>query len=577
MPRRHRRLLATAAALVAACLALLVQLPVPASAVGAHAQIQGSGSSWAYNSIQQWISDTQSQGLQVVFTPSGSAAGRKDFANGVSDYAVSDIGFQGVNPQTGYDDVSSRAYAYLPVVGGGTAFPYHLTVRGQLVRNLRLSQPTLAKIFTDQITNWDDPAITADNNGVQFPSIPIVPTVHSEGAGTTYQVTDWLSRTFPSLWQGFFGAAYPVEYWPNGKGGQQAENGSDGMMSFIDSSAGQGSIGYDEYSYALQAGYPVAKVENTAGYFTAPDQYNVAVALTQAQINEDPNSANYLLEDLSHVWGYSDPRTYPLSSYSYFIEPTAANDEVDTAKRQTIVDYLSYSLCQGQGEMGPIGYSPLPVNLVQASFQQLSRLHTADPNVSLQNVNVAQCHNPTFDPSNLNVNRLAEIAPQPPSCDKAGQGPCGDGVGIVIRNPTANGQVPGATPGGGSSGGSGAGAGGAGASNGASSGGGARSSGGHGSSSLTAAAASSSAGGGTATGSAGAQTGSPGGTGSGGVAGGAGDGGGASVQPRLVVTNLAADHVAAGPGEIVAAVLLLGLLAAPPALIRLRGRRKETT
>ncbi len=561
---RHRLRIARVLVLLVAAAALVASAPKPADANGAHAQIQGSGSSWAYNSIQQWISDTQSQGLQVVFTPSGSAAGRKDFANGVSDFAVSDIGFQGVNPQTGYDDVSQRPYAYLPVVGGGTAFPYHLTVRGQLVRNLRLSQLTLAKIFTNQITNWDDPAITADNNGVQFPSIPIVPVVHSEGAGTTYQVTDWLSHTFPSLWQGFFHNNYPVEYWPSG-GSQQAENGSDGLISFIDSSAGQGSIGYDEYSYALQDILPVVKVENAAGFFTAPDQYNVAVALTQAQINYDQSSPDYLLEDLSHVWGYNDPRTYPLSSYSYFIEPTAASDPtMSTAKRQTIVDYLSYSLCQGQGEMGPIGYSPLPVNLVQASFQQLAKLKAADSQVSLQSINVAQCNNPTFDPANLSLNKLAEVAPQPPACDKAGAGPCSATTGIVVTNPNANGQVPASSSGSGTSTPTGQ------TPSGTPNNPGAASPGGAGASTAATPAGNASGAGGT--------------SGSSSVSGGSQPSLGAGVEttttqpPKLVVTNLAASQVGNEGVEVLVAVLIVLVLAAPPAFIRTRqGRHKDPT
>ena len=115
----------------------------------------------------------------------------------------------------------------------------------------------------------------------------------------------------------------------------------------------------------------MAKIENTSGYFTLPTQYNVAVALTQAIINQDKSSPNYLLQDLHNVYKFNDVRTYPLSSYSYMIIPTASNDSrMTTAKRQTLADFLYYSLCQGQAEMGPIGYSPLPINLVQASFAQ---------------------------------------------------------------------------------------------------------------------------------------------------------------------------------------------------------------
>jgi phosphate transport system substrate-binding protein len=427
------------AAIVAAGIFVAITVaPAPASANGSHEQIQGSGSSWSANAVNQWISDVQQNGLQVVYTPSGSAAGRTDFANGVTDFAVSDIGYQGVDRQTGQDDVSKRPYAYLPIVAGGTAFPYQVRVRGQLDENIRLSQMTLAKIFTNQITNWDDPEITSDNNGVQLPSLPIIPVVHSEGAGTTFQLTQWLNTLFPQLWKSFSGFSFPVEYWPTGKGSQIAENGSDGVMNFISSSAGNGSIGFDEYSYAIfDHNWPVAKVENTAGYFNAPDQYNVAVSLTQAQINYDRSSPDYLLENLTNVYTYGDPRDYPLSSYSYEIEPTASSDPtMDTAKRQTLADFTYYSICQGQAEMGPIGYSPLPVNLVEASFQQVGLLHQADPNVILNGENVESCHNPTFVPGNPNANYLAQIAPLPPSCDKAGQGPCAAGVGINLGNPS---------------------------------------------------------------------------------------------------------------------------------------------
>ena len=151
-------------AVAAAIAAVAASTAAPAGANGSHALIQGSGSSWSANAMNQWIADVQSNGLQVVFTASGSAQGRKDFGYRTSDFAVTEIGYQGTDPVTGDSDTSQgRAYAYLPIVSGGTAFPYQVRVGGQLVRNLRLSGRTLALIFTNHITNWADPAITADN------------------------------------------------------------------------------------------------------------------------------------------------------------------------------------------------------------------------------------------------------------------------------------------------------------------------------------------------------------------------------------------------------------------------------
>lgn len=439
----------TGTAVAVAALALFAAggfaLPTPAGAVS-RALISGSGSSWSANAVNQWVSDVKQDGLQVVYTAVGSAQGRKDFAYGTTDYAVSDIGYRGVDPKTNEQDTSQgRDFVYLPVVGGGTAFPYQVRVGGKLLRNLRLSGETLAKIFTLKITNWNDPQITADNNGRRLPSISIIPVVHSEGSGATAQFTRYLAKQFPSIWRSFSGYADFTEYFPQ-KGRIVAQNGSDGVMNFITSAAANGAIGYNEYSYALAKNYPVAKLKNRAGYFTAPTQYNVAVALTKAKINtnKDPSACKslgyyppcYLLQNLDAVYVYGDKRAYAMSSYSYMIIPTASQDvRVDTAKRQTLADFIYYAVCEGQAEMGPIGYSPLPINLVQASFDQVAKLKQADPKVDIERRNVSTCHNPTFVAGNPKRNYLAEIAPAPPACDKVGAGPCGDREGIVTGNP----------------------------------------------------------------------------------------------------------------------------------------------
>ena len=416
----------------------------------AHQLIQGSGSSWAANAVTQWIADVNKNGLQVVFSSTGSAQGRIDFASNTADFAVSDIGFLGKDPVTGVSDTNNgRPYAYLPIVAGGTALPYHIVKNGQLVRNLRLSPDTIAKIFTQQITNWDDPQITKDNNGNAMPNLQIIPVQHSEGSGSSYQFTRFMSKVDPSVWK-----SVPDEYFPQASGAAVAENGSDGVMNFLTSGSANGAIAYDEYSYALGKNYPVVKVLNKAGYYTLPTQYNVAVALTKAII--DPQT---LLQTLDNVYTDSDPRTYPISSYSYAIIPTGASDtHMNTAKRQTLADYLQYSVCQGQAEMGRIGYSPLPFNLVQGSFARIKQLHSADAGVDVSSEQPQSCNNPTFDSQNLSKNLLAEIAPQPASCDKQGTGPCTGAGNTGQANPIGR-TVPtsggGTTSGGGSTSGGG--------------------------------------------------------------------------------------------------------------------------
>jgi phosphate transport system substrate-binding protein len=424
--RQWRRLAALAFATTAAVGPTLAAAN-PAGAADVHTLIQGSGSSWAANAVNQWVADVQQQGLQVVYNPSGDAQGRQDFANKTSDFAVTSLGYQGVDNATGVSDTAQgRDFAYLPIAAGGTAFPYQIRVQGKQVRTLRLSGETLAKIFADKITNWDDPEITSDNNGHALPSLPITPVVQSEGSGSTYQLTKYFATDYPSIW-----TTGATEYFVR-TGTQIAQNGSDGAMNYVSSKQANGSIGYVEYSYALSQNYPVAKLLNKAGYYTLPTQYNVAVALEKAQINEDKSSPNYLLQTLTNVYTDPDPRTYPLSSYVYEIEPIgkypSPESKITPAKRQTIADFTYYSICQGQHEIGPIGYSPLPVNLVEAGFGQLQKLKTADPSLDLSNRNVKTCNNPTFVPGHPSANYLAKIAPQPPACDKVGAGPCADGV-----------------------------------------------------------------------------------------------------------------------------------------------------
>ena len=582
---RSRRSLRVMGVFLSTAVVLTLVAP-PVDAESGVEQIDGSGSSWAYNAINTWIYDVTQQGLQVVFTPSGSAQGRQDFANGVSDFGVSDIGYQGVNPVTGENDTSNRPYAYLPIVGGATTFPYNLVVAGHQVENLRLSGLTLARIFTDQITNWDDPEITADNNGHAFPSIPIIPVVHSEGAGSTYQFTDYLNSLYPQLWQPFSGYKFPVEFWPTGKGSQVAENGSSGVIDFVSSGAGQGSIGFDEYSYPLgsqcgPASCPVVALENADGYYTMPDAYDAAVALTQADIDYTPGP-DYLLETLNHVWTYNDPRTYPLSSYSYEIEPTAScsgqppcDPTMNTPKRQALADFDAYSLCQGQSQMAPIGYSPLPINLVEASFKQVDLLQHADPQVSVANVNVANCDNPTFIPGDPDKNELALIAPYPPACAKAGQGPCpgqyahngnpvagqATNTGPSTTSPTGN-SSGGQTNGGSSSSATGGGG---------SSSGGTSSSGG-GSSPAGVSSTGSEGGAAAAGGGAGTHLVAAGSTGGSQTAAGGGSSAGGSsstvttVTPEATPTVLAADHPGSIGGlliEVLAALLIVGALTGP--------------
>ena len=445
--------------------AVLARVAGPAAAQ--YAQIEGSGSTWSYTIVQQWISDVNASGMKITYNNNGSSQGRKDFANNVTDFGITEIPYQGVDPVTNEVDKSSRPYAYLPIVAGGTAFTYHINVGGKPYDNLRLSGDTIAKIFTNKITNWNDPAITKDNGGKALPSLAIHPVVRSDGSGTTAQFTLWMAKQYPSIWGPYNGGhATLTSQYPR-KGAQIAASGSDQVMNTIVSAAGNGTIGYVEYAYPLNQHFPVVKVRNKAGYYVSPTQYAVAVALTRARINQDKGSLDYLTQDLSDVYTHPDPRAYPISSYSYMILPVGKDGDpnehrMTTAKRQTLADFLTYSLCAGQSKAGAYGYSPLPVNLVQAGFSQVQQLKAADANVDVTGRDITKCNNPTLDPKDRSKNALAEIAPQPLACSRAGAAPCleacvfqGDKLAsgapcpaTVAAGPTRGGGNGGRTPGG---------------------------------------------------------------------------------------------------------------------------------
>jgi ABC-type phosphate transport system substrate-binding protein len=414
---------------VAVALAALVALlPGAANAAGAGSftAISGSGSSWSSVALDQWAENLRADGLVINFNPDGSAAGRQDYSAQQVDFAASDPPFRNGSDRLGgaAAEHPSVGYSYVPDTAGGTAFMYHLTVAGHLVTNLRLSGLTLMKIFTGAITNWDDPAITKDY-GTQLPNQRIIPVIRSDGSGATYFFTRWMAIEFPAQWNAFCskvthgrvsGVCGQTEFYPQFPG-SVAQDGSNNVATYVTASYGEGAIGYDEYAYALNSHYPVVKMLNPAGYYVLPTASNVAVALTRAQINEDSSSVNFLQQDLDSVYTFTDPRSYPLSSYSYLIVPrTGTHVPTNFAPNdgKTLSTFVNYFLCAGQQFAAELGYSPLPLNLVEGGLQQVDHIPGHVPTPSLSN----GCNNPTISDGKLTV--LTD-APQPSPCDKVGE------------------------------------------------------------------------------------------------------------------------------------------------------------
>ncbi len=428
MSLRRLRLLAAVAVIAASCAFVKAQ---PASAGTDYYPISGAGSTWSQNALNQWIKDVSQYGMKINYAGTGSSDGRQEFINGTVDFAASDIPFQ-LSPDDGSapENPVSGSYAYMPITAGGTTFMYNLSIGGHQVTNLRLSGQNITKIFTGGITMWNDPAIAADNPGLTLPDEKVVPVVRSDGSGSTAQLTEWMITQYPALWNAYCAASGrapdcgETSYYPTITG-MVAQSGDLGVAGYVAQKYAQGAIGYVNYSYALNAGFPVAQMLNAAGYYTEPTPDNVAVSLLQAQINTDPTSPNYLTEQLSGVYNDADPRTYPLSSYSYLIMPTQIlpNSSFTAAKGATLAAFTYYSMCQGQQDSASLGYSPMPINLVEDSFNQIKKI----PGAAVENINIQSCNNPTFTSNGTNA--LANTAPEPPACDKQGPSQCSAGTG----------------------------------------------------------------------------------------------------------------------------------------------------
>jgi phosphate transport system substrate-binding protein len=422
----------------------------PASAATSYVPISGQGSTWSENALDQWISDVQQYGMRINYDGDGSTQGRQAYIAGTTDFAASDIPFQ-TNPDDGSapENPTPNSYAYMPITAGGTVFMYNLTIDGQRVTNLRLSGQNIAKIFTGQITNWDNSAIAADNPALSLPNEPIVPVVRSDGAGSSFEFSEWMISQYPSVWNAFCNATGraptcgPTSFWPTTPTIPMiAQAGDLGVAGYVAQNYAAGSIGYVEYSYALNAHFPVVNMLNAAGYYTEPTPQNVAVSLLQAQINMDSsNPAVYLTENLSNVYTDPDPRTYPLSSYSYLILPTTVQGQFTDDKGKTLAAFSYYAMCQGQQDSASLGYSPMPINLVEASFAQIAKIPGAD----VQNINIQSCNNPTFTSTGQNL--LAEDAPQPPACDEQGPTQCTAGTGgaATVSTPVSGSKKAGVT------------------------------------------------------------------------------------------------------------------------------------
>lgn len=321
--------------------------------------IKASGSSAQKNAMTEWINayQTACEGATIEYSPSGSSAGRADFINNQVAFAGSDSAMEGDELKQAAARCNATPPINIPMVGGAIALTYNL----EGVDNLVLTPDVTAKIFNNEITNWNDPAIAEANPGATLPDAPIAQFHRSDGSGTTDNFTQWLKAAAPDAWP-----YEPGSDWA-AKGGQGAK-GSDGIASSVKSTPN--SIGYVELSFVETQGLSAASVDNGGGA-VAPNAETATAGLASAKVSPNADAGK---GDLTMEIDYTvqDSSAYPVLLLTYEIACESGNAADTLALTKSFLTYTSSS--EGQGILSGIGYVPLPAELNTQVSESVSTL-----------------------------------------------------------------------------------------------------------------------------------------------------------------------------------------------------------
>jgi phosphate transport system substrate-binding protein len=221
---------------------------------------------------------------------------------------------------------------------------------------VKFTPEALAGIFLGRITKWNDKAITSANPGVNFPDKDIVVVYRTEGSGTTFIWTDYLSKVSPD-WKSQVGSNASVK-WPVGMGGK----GSEGVAGSIRQL--QGSIGYVELIYAVQNNIAFGSVKNSAGNFVKASLESVTAAAASAA--KMPADFRVSITDAP------GKDAYPISSFTWLLIPEQSKD---AAKGKILADFLNWMVSDGQKMATALSYSPLPDNVAQKVKEAIKQVH----------------------------------------------------------------------------------------------------------------------------------------------------------------------------------------------------------
>jgi phosphate transport system substrate-binding protein len=331
-------------------LAVLLVIGTVAVAEGGQVLLNAAGATFPYPIYSKWFDQYHQAhpNVQINYQSIGSGGGISQLTDRTVDFGASD------GPMT--DDQLKKASVpilHFPTVLGAAIPTYNLKgVQGEL----NFTPEALSGIFLGKVTKWNDPAIASANPGMKLPGDDVVVVHRSDGSGTSYIWTDYLSKVSPD-WQQKVGKATSVN-WPVGLGGK----GNEGVSALIEQTPG--SIGYVELIYAIQNHMSYGKVKNSSGVFVKADLASVSAAAAAVA----KNMPDDFRVSITNPEGKD---AYPIASFTWLLIPAKFSDP---AKRDVVKDFLKWMLTDGQNDCEALAYAKLPKEVVAKEMKAIAQI-----------------------------------------------------------------------------------------------------------------------------------------------------------------------------------------------------------
>jgi len=309
----------------------------------AQLQLNGAGATFPYVIYSKWFDVyNKKTGIQFNYQSIGSGGGIKQVIEGTVDFGATD----GPMNETQLAEAKAKRgtdVLHFPTVMGAVVATYNLDLTAD---HLQLPADVLADIFLGKVKKWDDARIAAANPGVTLPSKSIIVVHRSDGSGTSYIFTDYLSKV-SSEWEQKVGKGTSVR-WVVGLGGK----GNEGVAGMVKQTAG--SIGYVELAYAVKNNLPYAAIQNKAGTYVVPSIASVTAAAK--------NEAKHMPADFRVSITNPDGKdSYPIGGFTWLL---IYKDQKDAAKAKALTEFLTWAVSDGEQYASDLLYAPLPDNVV---------------------------------------------------------------------------------------------------------------------------------------------------------------------------------------------------------------------